>query len=97
MEQVPSPQASIICLYLEREAAEKYTATESTYWWDRWLRAVVTVSKFLGLDAPTKLGAKLDTEDVCFTIEFETPDAPRMIDASHDVFELEVRPLEEWE
>ena len=73
---------------LEREAAEKYIATESAYWWDRWLRAVVSTSKFLGLDTPTKLDAKLDTEDVSFTIEFETPYAPRMIDAKYGVFAL---------
>lgn len=82
---------------LEREAAETYLATESTYWWDRWLRSVVTVSKFLGLDAPTKLGSKLDTENVYFTIEFETPGAPRVIDASYDGFALEDPPLMEGE
>lgn len=70
---------------LERAAAEKYLATESPYWWDRWLKAVLSTSKFLGLDAP----AKLDGEDVSFTIEFETPDAPRMIDAKYGGFELE--------
>ena len=58
---------------LEREAAEKYFATESPFWWDRWLRAVMSTSKFLGLDVPIKLDAKLDTEDVSFTIEFDTP------------------------
>ena len=58
-------------------------------------RAVVSTSKFLGLDAPTKLDAKLDAEDVSFTIEFETPDAPRMIDASYDVIALEDPPLTE--
>ena len=42
----------------------------------------------LGLNGTTKLDAKLDAEDVSFTIEFETPDALRMIDASYDVFEL---------
>ena len=44
---------------------------------------------FLGLDAP----AKFDAEDISFTIEFETPDAPRMIDAKYDVFALEDPPL----
>ena len=57
----------------------------------------MSVSKFLGLDAPTRMNAKLDAEDVCFTIEFGTPDAPRMIDASHDVFRLEVPSLKDGE
>ncbi len=48
----------------------------------------MSVSKFLGLDAPNKLDAKSDAEDVSFTIEFETPDAPRMIDAKYGVFAL---------
>ncbi len=33
----------------------------------------MSISKFLGLDAPTKLDAKIDAEDVSFTIEFDTP------------------------
>jgi hypothetical protein len=40
---------------------------------------------FLRLDSPANLDANFETEDVIFTIEFETPDALRMIDASHDV------------
>ena len=59
---------------LEREAAEKYISTESPYWWDRWLRAVLSTSKFLGLDAPVKLDAKHDAADANFTIIFDTPD-----------------------
>ena len=41
----------------------------------------MNVSKFLGLDAPAKLEARFDDEDVSFTIEFETPEPPRMIAA----------------
>ena len=63
------------CTQLGLEAAKKYFATGSPYWWDRWLKAVLSVSKFLGLDAPTKLNAKLDSGDISFTIEFERPDA----------------------
>ena len=50
---------------------------------------MLSVSKFLGLDAPVKMDAKFDAEVVKCTIEFETPYAPRMIDASHDAFALE--------
>ena len=71
-------QARTLATLYELEAAEKYLATKSTYWWDRWLRAVESISKLLGLDAPSKVHAKFDAEDVSFTIEFETPDAPRM-------------------
>ena len=78
---------------LERDAAEKYLATESTYWWDRWLKAVLSSSKFLGLDAPAKVEAKFDAEYVSFTIEFDTPEPPRMIDARYDVCALEDPPL----
>ena len=35
------------------------------------------------------MDAKIDAEDVSFTIEFETPDAPRMINASYEAFALE--------
>jgi hypothetical protein len=74
---------------LEREAAERYRSTQSPYWWDRWLKAVLSTSKFLGLDAPGKLDAKLDAEDVHFTIEFETPDG-RVVDAeTWQMLELE--------
>ena len=74
---------------MEEVAAKKYRIIGSPNWWDRWLRAVQTTSKFLGLDTPSKSDAKLDTEGVHFTIEFDTPDAPRTKDASLDVFELE--------
>ena len=60
------------------------------FWWDPWLRAVLSTSKFFGLDASAKLeDPKLDAEDVCFTIEFDTPEPPRTIDAVRDVFALE--------
>ena len=49
----------------------------------------MSVSKFLGLDAPVKMDAKFDAEDVSFTIVLETPDSPRLIDASYDGFALE--------
>ena len=49
----------------------------------------MSTSKFLGLDDPINKDAKLDAEDVSFTIEFETPIALRMIDASHDAFTLQ--------
>ena len=73
---------------LEEDAAEKYIATGLPRWWYRWLRAVVSTSKFLGLDTPTKLDAKLDTEDVSFTIQFKTPGAPHKMDANLDIFAL---------
>lgn len=73
---------------LEEDAAEKYIATESPNWWDRWLKAVLSTSKFLGLDAPTRMNAEVDAEEVSFTIEFETPGAPHKMDASLDIFEL---------
>ena len=80
---------------LEREAAEKYISTGSPRWWDRWLRAVVSTSKFLGLDTPAKLDAKIDTEDVSFTIEFETREPTRMIDVSSDGFALGAKSIME--
>ena len=60
---------------LAQDAAAKYFSTGSARWWDRWLRAVESTSKFLGLDAPTKIDANNDPEDVNFTIIFDTPDA----------------------
>ena len=82
---------------LEEDAAEKYIATESPNWWDRWLKAVLSKSKFLGLDAPTRMNAEVDAEEVSFTIEFEMPGAPHKMDASLDIFALEDPSLMEGE
>ena len=49
----------------------------------------MSVSKFLGLDAPVKMDAKFDAEVVKFTIEFDTPEPPRTVDAKYDVFGFE--------
>ena len=46
---------------------------------------------------PLKLDGKFDSEDVSFTIEFETPDAPLMIDAKYGGFALEDLSLMEGE
>jgi len=41
------------------------------------------------MDGTIELDARIREGHVSFTIEFETPYAPRMIDASHDAFALE--------
>jgi len=41
---------------------------------DRWLRAIESISKFLGLDVRDSLNARIDAEDIEFTIIFDTPD-----------------------
>ena len=51
----------------------------------------MSTSKFLGLDAPTRMNAEVDAEEVSFTIEFETPGAPHKMDASLDILRLEIR------
>ena len=82
---------------LERDAAEKYLATESSYRWDRWLLAVATVSKFLGLDVPTKICSERDAEAITITIKFDMPEPPRMNDARYDVIALEDQSLMDGE
>ena len=83
---------------LEMIAAKKYDDTKQMGWWDRWLIAVQAIATFLGLDAPIQIDAHLDG-DVNFTIEFETPERPRIIDVGTDVdHAYETFSLEEgWE
>lgn len=73
---------------LEAKAAQEYRMTGSGSWWDRWLLAVQSITRFLGLDAPIKVDAHLDG-DVNFTVEFETPSG-RIVDAeSWSIMQLE--------
>ncbi len=57
-----------------------------------WVKAVQAIVNFLGIAAPIQMDHYPDG-DVRFTIEFETPEAPPMIDAKYDVFALEDPPL----